>query len=99
MKTVISKENGKILVKVQGMIDTTTASEFLNDITPVMSQSNADITLDCAELEYISSKGLRVLLTFQQEVAKNSGSLHLTNVDDSIMEIFNLTGFSKIFNL
>lgn len=99
MKTTVINENGKVLVKVQGMIDTSTAEQFLAEMTPVMQKENAEIVLDCTELEYISSKGLRVLLTMQQEIVKNGGTLQVTNVDDSILEIFHLTGFDKIFNL
>ena len=88
--------NGEsIVVTLSGRLDTSTAPEF----EAFANENLADVsnlTLDCKELEYISSAGLRVLLGLQK---KMKGAMKLTNVGELIMEVFEMTGFSDILTI
>ncbi len=77
---------------LEGRLDTTTAPE----LDSFLNASYADIksiTIDCKKLAYVSSAGLRVLLTAHK---KMKGNLKLTNVCELVMEVFELTGFADI---
>ncbi|MBO8438215.1 MAG: STAS domain-containing protein [Bacteroidetes bacterium] len=99
MKTTITNEQGKTTVTVEGRIDTLTSPEFLKETEPLTTSENPDITIDCKNLQYISSAGLRALLILQKNVKVNNGTLILTNVIPAIKEIFKMTGFEKIFTI
>ena len=95
----VNKENnnGSLAVSIIGRVDTTTAPE-LEDELKSSFESCSDITLDFAKVDYISSAGLRVLLSAQKTMAKKGG-MKLINVSDEIMEIFEVTGFSDILTI
>ena len=89
-------ENGKIVFKPEGRLDTVTApqlEEALKELDAVTS-----LTFDFEKLEYISSAGLRVLLS-AQKMMNRQGEMKLCNVNETIMEIFEVTGFSDILTI
>ena len=89
-----NSEGSKLTVAVEGRLDKTTApqleEEFKNSLEGV-----EDLVLDFSKLDYISSAGLRVLLSAQKQMNK-VGKMTLTGVSPEIMEIFEVTGFSDI---
>lgn len=97
MNITTNKENNKLIVALEGRLDTTTAPELETALQAV----NADITeliLDFAGLTYVSSAGLRVLLTTQKKMNKQ-GKMIIRNVCDDIKEIFEITGFLDILTI
>ncbi|MBQ2214233.1 MAG: STAS domain-containing protein, partial [Erysipelotrichaceae bacterium] len=62
-------------------------------------ETTDDIELDLSKLEYTSSSGLRVFLLTQKKVSEKGGNLVVSNVNEYIMEIFDITGFSSILNI
>ena len=90
-------EGEKALLKPEGRIDTVTAPEMENAIHEVLPMIK-ELVLDFSGLEYISSAGLRVLLSAQKAV-DGSGKMKITNVNETIMEIFDITGFSDILTI
>ena len=82
---------------VTGRLDTQTAPELENQLDAVLVQLK-DLTFDMAGLEYISSAGLRVILK-AQKVMNQRGSMRLVGVNDSIMEVFDITGFLDILTI
>ena len=92
-----SIENGKVLFSLEGRLDTNTAPELEKELTSSL-EGVSELELDFAKLDYISSAGLRVLLAAQKIMAKQ-GSLKIKNVNDAIMDIFNVTGFSAILTI
>lgn len=99
MKTTITTENGKSTICIEGRMDTVTAPDFLKDIEPLMNLEKPDIEMDCRKLEYISSSGLRALLSLQKSVSANGGKLVLSGVAPAINEVFKITGFTSIFKI
>ena len=86
-----------VTLKVSGRLDTQTAPELETELDAVLSGVK-DLTFDMTNLEYVSSAGLRVILK-AQKVMKSQGSMKLTGVNDSIMEVFDITGFLDILTI
>ena len=84
-------------VAVAGRLDTTTAPE-LEDVLKSSLDGVEDLRLDFKELEYISSAGLRVLLS-TQKIMNKQGKMTVCSVNSVVMEIFEVTGFSEILNI
>ena len=84
-------------VILEGRLDTTTAPQLENELKSFM-ESITSLIFDFDKLEYISSAGLRVLLTAQKFMSKQ-GSMKLINVKDDVNEIFEVTGFSDILTI
>ena len=97
MKTTIQETDGKTLVSVQGELDTNSSVIFQKNIAPLMEKEGLDVELNLEELEYISSKALRVIVSFQQAVLANHGSFRIPIVSDPVREVFDMTGLSKSF--
>ncbi|MBR2827480.1 MAG: STAS domain-containing protein [Erysipelotrichaceae bacterium] len=96
----IKKEtiNGKTVLYLEGRLDTSNSSELENAVNEALETTD-DLELDLSKLEYTSSSGLRVFLLTQKKVSEKNGSLVVSNVNEYIMEIFDITGFSTILNI
>ena len=99
MNIEIKEQNGSYLGILNGWIDTAEASQFLEDLNPLMANANKSIELDCAKLEYICSLGLRGLLQLKQESAAKGGTLILTHVKGEVEKILKITGFNRLFDI
>ena len=94
MNINIERENGKVLMKIEGRLDTTTAPELekaINDEGDALKS----LVLDFEAVDYISSAGLRVLLTAQKKM-NAQGHMELRGVSEAVMDIFEMTGFADI---
>ncbi|MDO5132893.1 MAG: STAS domain-containing protein [Eubacteriales bacterium] len=90
-------EDTKALFALEGRLDTVTAPDLEKELKDALN-GITDLTLDFENLEYISSAGLRVLLSAQKTMTKQ-GSMKITHVSETIMEIFEVTGFSDILTI
>ena len=90
-------ENQKAVLALKGKLDTTTAPELDKTINEIISDIK-ELVLDFADLKYISSAGLRVLLSAQKAM-NNKGEMKVCNVCETVMEIFEVTGFSDILTI
>lgn len=90
-------ENSTATFALSGRLDTMTAPELETALAEELPGIQ-ELTLDFSELDYISSAGLRVLLSAQKQMNKQ-GSMKLTGVNETIMEIFEVTGFSDILTI
>jgi anti-sigma B factor antagonist len=96
--TIEKSVNGSDLkIKVSGRLDTTTAPELEESIKESIEDATS-MELDFSDLEYISSAGLRVLLSAQKSI-NSHGTMIVTGVNETIMEIFEVTGFSDILDI
>lgn len=93
---VINKElnETELTISLIGRLDTTTSPELETEISNNLSDVTS-LIFDFKEIEYISSAGLRVLL-FAQKIMSKQGSMVVRNVNDSVMEVFEITGFSDV---
>ncbi|MEG1748677.1 MAG: STAS domain-containing protein [Tannerellaceae bacterium] len=99
METKITTSGGQTLVVISGRLDTTTVESFQEQIEPLMDEGIKDIVMDCGELTYISSSGMRLLLTLQKSVVTRKGKMVLKNLSDGIKSVFYMTGFTAIFKI
>lgn len=92
-----SKDNQALTITLEGRLDTNTAPLLEGELRTAVN-GITDLTFDMGDIVYISSAGLRVLLS-AQKVMKKQGSMRLINVRPEIMEIFEVTGFSEILTI
>ena len=90
-------ENASAVFTLEGRLDTVTAPELEAALKEVLN-GLTELTLDFEKLEYISSAGLRVLLSAQKTMTKQ-GVMRVTHVNETIMEIFEVTGFIDIITI
>ena len=99
MLNYTKKQEGSVLrVDLDGTLDTNTAPGFLADLQPQLG-GLSKLVLNCEKLSYISSAGLRVLLTFQQELEEAGKTMEVHNVNDLIRDVFDVTGFLDILTI
>lgn len=92
------KQDGSALVvALEGRLDTTTAPELEQELKNSLD-GVTDLTLDLAKLDYISSAGLRVLLSAHKTMMKQ-GQMKVTNASEIVKEVFDVTGFCDILNI
>ena len=95
---ITKEQNGSALtIALEGRLDTTTAPELEKELKGGLEGVKA-LTLDFSRLEYISSAGLRVLLAAHKTMSKQGG-MKVTNVNEIVSEVFEVTGFSDILTI
>lgn len=99
MNLTNEKKNEFCVLNIEGRIDTTNFSQFENEINTLLNAGEKNFVFDCSGLNYISSSGLRVFLIAQKKTLSLNGKLHLCNLQPSIKEIFDISGFSSIFKI
>ncbi len=90
-------DGGKLTVALEGRLDTTTAPELEKELK-ASYEGLTGLEFDLTKLDYISSAGLRVLLS-AQKVMNKQGGMVVRNANDDIKEIFDVTGFSDILTI
>ena len=94
MKIEKALENGKLTVRPFGRIDTVTAPEFA---AAIALDGVKEVVFDLADVDYISSAGLRVFLATHQKMTAAGGGMVLIRVRPIVREIFDIVGFSDVF--
>lgn len=97
MNTTIEEINGKFVATLIGELDTAAAMEAEETLKPLYNTNGKDVVIDCSGLEYIASSGLRILLGILKGAKANGSKVVLRKVNDEIKNVFNLTGFTDLF--
>ena len=97
LNTEKKKEGSALTLTLEGRLDTTTAPQLEAELKSCLEGVSA-LTMDLEKLEYISSAGLRVLLSAQKQM-NVQGEMKVVHVSETIMEIFEVTGFSDILTI
>ncbi|MBR5805039.1 MAG: STAS domain-containing protein [Clostridia bacterium] len=97
MEITKKRDGGTLKIALEGRLDTSTAPE-LEEFLKQEINGVTDIEFDFKKLEYISSAGLRVLLS-TQKIMNTQGTMKVKNVCPEIMEVFDITGFSEILTI
>ncbi|MBR3358397.1 MAG: STAS domain-containing protein [Solobacterium sp.] len=92
-----TEEGKKTTVVLEGRLDTVTAPDLEKELSEIISDVE-ELVLDFEKLDYISSAGLRVLLS-AQKIMNRQGTMKVTNVNKTVMEIFEVTGFCDILTI
>ncbi|BED92418.1 MAG: anti-sigma factor antagonist [Candidatus Paraimprobicoccus trichonymphae] len=92
--------NGIVIFNIKGRLDTKTSPEFQKIIEKNLKGEEKNFIFNFDEVEYLSSAGLRVILSVKKMLNNIEGSsLSIRNVNDNIMEIFDMTGFTEFLNI
>ena len=91
------RDGGKLTVALEGRLDTTTAPQLESELRPAL-EGVTELVFDLKDLAYVSSAGLRVLLSAQKTMNKQ-GSMVVRGANADLLEIFDVTGFSDILNI
>ena len=97
MNIIKNKDGSKLTLALEGRLDTTTAPQLEAELKASMD-GIAELDLDFEKLEYLSSAGLRVLLA-AQKVMNKQGKMVVRNVNEDVMEVFDITGFIDILTI
>ncbi|MBO6229605.1 MAG: STAS domain-containing protein [Ruminiclostridium sp.] len=93
-----TKDNETLTAVISGRIDTTTSPELDNEIKGSLD-GISKLVLDFAKVEYISSSGLRVLLSLHKSMIANKGELIISKPTEMVLEVFEVTGFADMLNI
>lgn len=99
MNTTITEQDGKYVVSLEGELDTAHAIEVEQAMQPLHEINGKDIIIDCSQLEYIASSGLRILLGLLKSAKANGNKVVLKSLNDEIKDVFKMTGFIDLFNI
>ena len=97
MNIVKTQKGNALNIALEGRLDTTTAPELEQELKYALNDVD-QLTLDFSKLDYISSAGLRVLLSAHKVMSKKGG-MKVTNVNEIVNEVFDVTGFVDILNI
>lgn len=98
MKLDINNTPDTIYATLSGRLDTAASSDFSRDMMPMMDDAGKHIVLDCSQLEFISSSGLRLLLMLRKQTIAQGGDITIKGVNDAVKQVFTITGFYALFN-
>lgn len=87
------------VVEINGRLDTVTAPEFQEKIMEKIGDGNISLLIHCSGLSYVSSSGLRVFLMALKKIKAGGGQMVLCCLQDSIQEVFDISGFSTLFTI
>ena len=96
MITEKKAEPGKLLVILKGRLDTETGPDLENELKDV-TEDITELSFEMSELDYISSAGLRVLLSAHKKMDAAGGKMTIRNAGKALMEVFDITGFLDVF--
>jgi anti-sigma B factor antagonist len=97
MIVTIQEQDGNAVAYLEGRLDTPTAIEAEKALSPLYDCNGQDIIIDCTDLEYICSAGLRIFLRILKSAKEKGDQLYIRGVSDDIRAVFAMTGFINIF--
>ncbi len=98
MEAKISELDGKLVATLNGQLDTAAAVQVEKELKPLYDNEDKDIVIDCENLEYIASSGLRIMLGILKKAKQHGHTVTLTGLNDDIKNVFKMTGFINLFN-
>ena len=95
MEIIINCQTASLI----GRLDTPASPDALKDLAPLFEQADKELILDCRELSYISSSGLRIFLMLRKETAAKGGKVIIRSINEDIRKVFMMTGFLNLFEI
>ena len=99
MEVIITKQENEVTALLRGRLDTPASQDIANDVETLVQEAGGTIILDCTELAYISSSGLRIFLTLRKAAAEKGGKVIVRNITPAIRSVFMMTGFLNLFEI
>ena len=99
MKINIFPNETETRVGLIGELDTTATTNQAEELNQVLALADKALEMDCSELEYISSAGLRFFMQLKRESEAKGGSIRITHLNEDVADIFRMSGFNNLFNI
>ena len=99
MEVIIKKTDNEVVARLVGRLDTPAAQDIAQDVQGLLEEAGGTIILDCGEMSYISSSGLRIFLTLRKAAADKGGRIIVRGINDDIRGVFMMTGFLNLFEI
>lgn len=99
MEVKTHKENDIVTACLIGRLDTPAAQEIAQEMTALLDEESGTIVLDCKDLTYISSSGLRIFLSLRKAANEKGGKMIVKDINDDIRNVFMMTGFLNLFEV
>lgn len=97
MKTTVQELDGRLVAVLAGELDTAAAAETEAALKPLFESTGKDLVLDCVDLQYIASSGIRILVNLLKTARAKGDRVVLKNVNEVIRDVLELTGFVSYF--
>ncbi len=95
----VQKDKDRIIVKLSGEVDIYSVPDFKESLYKVVEEESLDVELECAELTYIDSSGLGILVGALKRVKQNGNKVYISMLRDNVRKLFLITGLDKVFEL
>lgn len=99
MEVVIEKQNEVVTVFLKGRLDTLASQEVAQQLEGLAEDASGTIIMDCTEMSYISSSGLRIFLTLRKAASEKGGKVIVRGISNDIRSVFMMTGFLNLFEI
>ncbi len=99
MEVIINKKDKEVTARLVGRLDTPASQDIAPDVKSLIEEAGNTIILDCKEMSYISSSGLRIFLTLRKAAADKGGRVIVRDINDDIRGVFMMTGFLNLFEI
>ena len=99
MNITIENANGMTIAKLAGRLDTPAAAEVAPGFEQLQNAADGTVVLDCTDLAYISSSGLRLFLSLRKAATAKGGKVIVKNISNDIRQVFLMTGFLNLFEM
>ena len=99
MEVIIIKQDNEVTARLIGRLDTPASQDIAPDVQSLLEEADNTIILDCKEMSYISSSGLRIFLTLRKAAADKGGRIIVRDINDDIRGVFMMTGFLNLFEI
>lgn len=98
-KVESQKSKDETIVRINGELDTVATTEQADELQQVLDIADKALVIDCSELEYISSAGLRFFMQLKRESETKGGSIRICHLNEDVADIFRMSGFRNIFEI
>ncbi|MBO4469574.1 MAG: STAS domain-containing protein [Bacteroidales bacterium] len=99
MEVKIVRESSEVTAYLIGRLDTPASQEIAPQMNALADDAGGTIILDCTDLAYISSSGLRIFITLRKAAAAKGGKIIVRNISNDIRSVFMMTGFLNLFEI
>ena len=99
MEVKITEKDNVMIAALAGRLDTAVSQEVATTLQPLIDNADKTLVLDCKDLAYISSSGLRIFLTIRKAAAAKGGKVIVRDITPEIRQVFMMTGFLNLFQI
>lgn len=99
MEVIINNNGKEMVAKLIGRLDTAASQSVSEQLQPLMDNAHEILVLDCHEMSYIASSGLRIFLNIRKAAALKGGTVIVRGINSDIRNVFMMTGFLNLFQI